>query len=217
MSVIAFANQMNAREETDKATIDQAKTTTTGTKDYIVVLAGLVPVEVLALHAVAIEATTEQSEDGKSLVITEPSTLKWTFLGLIVLSVFLYVSVHFKNLDGLDLLRALIPAAAFVAWSMAQRTTAFDAVVGTHLSAGARTLIPAFPAVVLAVLAKGLTTKADEKPGKPWAGTRRVRLKPAREPHRHEREHYAARQGRGNRTRRGRPSRRQRCTAASWV
>jgi hypothetical protein len=170
MSIIAFANQMNAREETNKASIDQAKQTKTGTKDYIVVLAGLVPVEVLALHAVAIEATTEQSKDGKTLIITEPATLRWTFAGLIILSLFLYVSVHFKNLDWWDVLRALVPATAFVAWSMAQHTTAFDAVVGTDLSPGARTVIAAFAAIVLTVLAKALTTKADEKPAKSIVG-----------------------------------------------
>jgi hypothetical protein len=164
MSVIAFANQLNAREETAKADVDKAKAENTGTKDYIVVLAGLVPVEVLALHAAALEVTTKSVHGTK--IITEPTTLKWTFLGLILLSVLLYVAVHFRNLDGLDVLRAAIPGAAFVAWSMAQPMTAFDAVVGTRLSAGARTIIAAFAAVVLAVLAKGLILKADDKPPK---------------------------------------------------
>jgi hypothetical protein len=162
LSVIAFANMLNAREESSPATVATEKTTKMGTKDYVVVLAGLVPAEVLALHAVVVEATTDQSEDGKSTVITDPSTLKWSFWGLIALSVFLYVAVHFKNLDWYDIIRAAIPAAAFVAWAMLQRTTAFDAVA-TNMGAAPRTVIAAFAAVVLAALATGLTTKADQK------------------------------------------------------
>jgi|SRR5215218_2469356 len=105
----------------------------------------------------------DKSDDGETTEITDPSTLKWAFWGLIVLSVFLYVSAHFKNLDRYDFARALIPVGAFVAWSMAQPRSAFDAVVGTDLSPGARSVIAAFAAVVLGVFAKGLIKKADGK------------------------------------------------------
>jgi hypothetical protein len=162
MSVIAFANMLNAREESSPKEVADAKTTKTGTKDYMVVLAGLFPVEVLALHVFVVDATTDKSADDNTTVITDPSTLKWAFWGLVALTVFLYVTVHFKNLDWYDTIRAAIPAAAFVAWTMAQPMTAFDAVA-PDLSTAARAVIAAFAAVVLGVLAKGLTTKADEK------------------------------------------------------
>jgi hypothetical protein len=164
VSTIAFANMLNAREETPPAEVKAAKAKEKlVTKDYVVVLAGLVPAEVMALHAFAVEAATDKSDDGKTTIITDPGTLKWAFWGLIALSVFLYISIHFKNWDPYDFIRCLIPAAAFVAWSMAIPTSGFDAVVGSDFSAAARSVIAAFAAVVLGVLAKGLVTKADTK------------------------------------------------------
>jgi hypothetical protein len=162
MSVIAFANMLNAREESTPDEVGSGKNTKLGTKDYLVVLAGLVPAEILALHAFIVDSTTDPTKTGTT--ITDPSTLKWSFWGLILLSLFLYVAVHFKNLDRYDVIRAAIPAAAFVAWSMAQPLTAFDAVA-PDVSTGARAAIAAFAAVVLGVLAKGLTVKADNKTG----------------------------------------------------
>ena len=162
MSVIAYANMLNTREETQPNEVDTEKARPIATKDYVVVLAGLIPVEVLALHVFIVDATTDKSENGTPSVITEASTLKWGFYGLIALAVFLYVTVHFKNLDGYDVIRAAIPAGAFVAWTMAQPITAFDAVA-PDMSTATRAVIAAFAAVVLAVLATGLTKKADQK------------------------------------------------------
>jgi hypothetical protein len=164
MSVVAFANMLNAREETPPSEAKELKAEPMTTKDYVVVLAGLVPVEVLALHAFIVDVTTDKSEDGKTTVITDPTVLKWSFWGLIVLALFLYVSVHAKNWDAWDFIRVLIPVGAFVGWTMLQPTSAFDAVVGTDFSAAARTVIAAFAAIVLGVLAKGLTAVADKKP-----------------------------------------------------
>jgi hypothetical protein len=163
MSVVAFANMLNGREEVSPEAVAASKNQETGTRDYIVILAGLVPAEILALHAFIVQATTVKSEDGETTEITDASTLKWAFWGLIALSVFLYVVVHAKNWDTYDFLRMFIPVVAFVAWSMALPTTAFDAVVGDDLSVAARSVIAVFLAVVLGVLAEGLTKKADEK------------------------------------------------------
>jgi hypothetical protein len=162
LSVIAFANMMNAREESSEADVAEDKMNPIAAKDYIVVLAGLVPVEVLALHAFIVDATTDRSKTDNTTVITDPSTLKWSFWGLIAMCVFLYVVVHFKNLDRYDIVRAAIPAAAFVTWTMVQSTTAFDAVAG-GLKSAPRSVIPAFAAVVLGALAQGVTTKANQK------------------------------------------------------
>jgi hypothetical protein len=168
VSTIAFANMLNAREEESPSAVETAKAQQKlVTKDYVVVLAGLVPAEVLALHAFVVQSTTDKSDDGKTTIITDPTTLKWAFWGLILLSVFLYVSVHFKNWDPFDFIRCLIPAGAFVAWSMAVPTSGFDAVVGTDFSAGARSVIAAFAAIVLVVLAEGLIKKAEARTRRP--------------------------------------------------
>ncbi len=169
MSVIAFATQMKAREDTTPEQINASKDTPNGTKDYLIVLAGLVPAEALALHAIAIAVATGKSADGKQTVITDPSALKWTFWGLIALTMFLYASVHLKTWDRYDWARVLIPPASFVAWSMLQSPSAFDAAVGDRVSAGGRPLIAAFAAVVLAVLAQKLVGTADRTGAKPQA------------------------------------------------
>jgi hypothetical protein len=164
MSVIAYANMLNGREETPPATVETTKDDKMAAKDYVVVLAGLVPAEVLALHAVVLEATTEKSEDGTTIMITDATVLKWSFWGLIALGAFLYIGVHAKNWDLLDFVRMLIPGAAFVGWAMVQPTSAFDAVVGTDFSGAARTVIAAFAAVILGGLGALLTSKANHKP-----------------------------------------------------
>jgi hypothetical protein len=42
VSVVAFANMLNAREESSEEEIDASKQRPTGTRDYILILAGLV-------------------------------------------------------------------------------------------------------------------------------------------------------------------------------
>ena len=64
-------------------------------------------------------------------------------------------------METLDYLRAVIPAGAFVGWTMIQqKPTAFDAVFDDANTA-ARFLIPAVAALVLGALASALAYKAD--------------------------------------------------------
>jgi hypothetical protein len=134
-------------------------------------VAALVPAEVLALHATILSLTTktEQDQAGKSITtITDPGTLRWAFWGLILVSIVLCIAPRLPIKDPLACFRALIPPAAFVAWAMLQKATAFDAV-SPGLGEVNRTVIALFGAVLLATLAKVLADKAD-KSRMPTAG-----------------------------------------------
>jgi hypothetical protein len=101
-------------------------------KSYIDSMAALVPAEVLALHA-AITALAIKTENGTT-TITDPTTLRWAFYALIILSVVFYIAGRRitaqidKRPDRSDWVRMAIPPLAFIAWMMLQKATAFDAV-----------------------------------------------------------------------------------------
>lgn len=78
------------------------------------------------------------------------------------MSVVLYAVPRLRRWDRLDFLRAAIPPVAFVAWTMLQRATAFDAV-WPQLGQAPRTVIALFVAVLLGVLAAALAYSADQK------------------------------------------------------
>ena len=139
-----------------------------GIGKYIDVLAALIPGEVLALHAAILQFTMEEKiVDGQStMVISELPTLKWSFFGLIVVSIILYLVARkpkepgTHKLEWSDILRAAIPPLAFVAWTMLQNNTAFDAV-WPDLPFAPRAVIALFMAVLLSVAASVLAKKAD--------------------------------------------------------
>ncbi|HTT69363.1 MAG TPA: hypothetical protein VMF70_15170 [Gemmatimonadales bacterium] len=133
-----------------------------GLGTYVDALAALVPAEVLALHGLILSVTTATVvQDGlPQVTITEPGTLRYAFVGLIVLSVALYLVPRFRTRERLDVGRALIPPIAFVAWTMLQRATAFDAVWPT-LGGAPRTVIALFVAAVLGIFAARLAKDAD--------------------------------------------------------
>jgi hypothetical protein len=134
-----------------------------GVKTYVDALAPLVPAEVLALHAVIVTATTKTT-DGKT-EITAPETLAWAFVGLVVLSLGIYVGFRgvLKKWERWDWVRVLIPPSAFVAWTMLQRATAFDAVY-PDMSDATRMVVALFLSVVLGIAAPMLTYKANQAP-----------------------------------------------------
>lgn len=59
-------------------------------------------------------------------------------------------------------MRALIPAGAYVAWTMLQKSTAFDAIA-PDMSEARRLIIAVFGAIALGVCAKALSDKSDNK------------------------------------------------------
>jgi hypothetical protein len=124
--------------------------------------AALVPAEVLTLHALILPVTTRTVNAATE--ITHPGTLSWAFLGLLLLSVVLYVAPRLVagKWDRLDYLRTAIPPLAFVGWTMLQRATAFDAVF-PNLAEAPRTVGALFLGVVLGLVAAALAYIADQK------------------------------------------------------
>jgi hypothetical protein len=163
MSTLAYAALTTKRKEAKPGF--SASTSPPGVKGYVDALAALVPAEVLTLHGVILSYTTRTQQDqaGNSVTaITDPGPLRWSFFGLIVVSVVLYSVPRVRTWDRLDFVRMIIPAAAFVAWTMLQRATAFDAIC-PQCGNASRTSIALFCAVLLGVLANQLAYSADRK------------------------------------------------------
>ena len=161
MSTLVYATLTGRREEGRPGTTTRDAPPGVGT--WVDAVAALVPAEVLALHGLILPATTKTT-DGTT-VITEPRTLFWAFVGLIVLSVALYVGYRLlaRKWDKLDWVRMFIPPFAFIAWTMLQRATAFDAVL-PGLADATRTVVALFLSAILGIVAAALAYKADQKP-----------------------------------------------------
>jgi hypothetical protein len=137
-------------------------------RTYIDALAALVPAEALAVYAgiVVPYATHAVPVQGKKVtVISDPNLLGWGCAGLLALSSLLY-AVGRKNtkLRGWDVLRFLIPSAAFAAWLLVQNPGVWD-VWWPGSSMGERVLIAVIAAVVLGILASALGYQVDQAPG----------------------------------------------------
>ena len=162
MSTLAYAMLTSKREEAAPGT--SSSTSSPGVKSYIDILAALVPAEVLTVHAVVLSFTTVSQKNQAGYVvtmITEPATLKWVFVALLLLSIGLYVLGHRTHWDRLDFVRMLIPPLAFVGWTMLQKATAFDAI-GLNLGDASRSAIAVIGAIVLGGVAGLLAYRADQ-------------------------------------------------------
>lgn len=157
MSTLAYAALTTKREMATPGT--SSSKNPPGVSTFVDALAALVPAEVLTLHALILSVTTTTAANVTT--ITDPTTLKWAFTGLIGLSIVFYVVPRIKDWKKLDYLRAAIPPLAFVAWTMLQRSTAFDAVAQGWADAP-RTVVGLFLAVLLGLLAATLARKADQ-------------------------------------------------------
>jgi hypothetical protein len=160
MSTLAYAQFTTKREESQPNTSTSASPP--GVKTYADALAALVPAEVLTLHALILSVTTKVENNVTK--ITAPETLSWAFLGLIIISMSLYIAPRLlaKKWDMLDWFRMAIPPIAFIGWTMLQRATVFDAVF-PEMSDASRTVTALFLAVVLGAGATVLAYKADQK------------------------------------------------------
>lgn len=161
ISTVAYAALTSKRQ----AAPSGASTTTAapGMKTYLDVLAALVPAEVLAAHAAILTFTTKKDTvHGKSVTtITDPTSLKIAFWGLVAVCVVLYVVGHAAKWQAADFVRVTIPPLAFVGWCMAQRTTAFDAV--SKWGVNQRSVAAILGALVLGALAAVLAYRADKQ------------------------------------------------------
>ena len=158
-----------------------AETTASATKvgKYVTVVAGLVPAEVLAAHAaiVGVAVTVDKKATPPVTTLDKPA-LQFAFWGLIVVCVLLYVAGKYtakQVTDGKakavkwtlgDVVRAAIGPIAFVAWTMIQKDTAFDAVAPAA-SEGLRNSIAIVVAVGLAATAAAIGYKTPETPKEP--------------------------------------------------
>ena len=173
MSTIAYASLTNVRDDADPTKKRDA--TKPGVSGYVDAVAALVPAEVLSLHALLLTFTTQTTKDAAGMVITvitEPATLKYSFWALIGLTIIVYLSARGRaHANKLDALRLGIPPVAFVAWTMLQKATAFDAAF-PGMRGVPRAAVALFAAVLLGVLAAWLAKKASEsKPPTPASAT----------------------------------------------
>ncbi len=160
MSTLAYAAFTTSREKAKRGT--STTESPPGVSTVMDSLAALVPAETLTLHAVILSVTTKTVMS--TTEITEPATLSWSFWGLLVLSAMIYVAYRLiaRKWDKFDYLRMVIPALAFVGWTMLQRATAFDAVF-PGMTEAPRTVIALFLGVLLGVAAAALGYQADQK------------------------------------------------------
>jgi predicted Rossmann-fold nucleotide-binding protein len=178
MSSVAFGALATRREQSDSGTSKSEQPP--GLNTYIDVLAALVPAEVLAINALIIAAVTKTIPPGQTQ-ITDQTTLRWAFWLLLGLSAALFVTgrrpvptpavvqqqsgvtvPRVRNWEWQDLIRLLIPPAAFVGWAMIEPTSVWNAVAPA-MSSGMRLLIPTVGAVLLAAVTKALATHSDKK------------------------------------------------------
>ena len=167
MSTIAFAALTTRRDLAARQ--PQGAALSPNVKTYVDAVAALIPAEVLTVHAIVLSITTTTSKGSTgdaTTAITDPAALQIAFWGLLGLSIVLYVVPRFRTRDLPDFGRALIPPAAFVAWTMLQRATAFDAV-SPGLANGTRTVVALLLAVVLGVVAAAFASNADKGATKP--------------------------------------------------
>lgn len=168
MSSFAYGELSSKREEAAPTT--SSTTSPPGVSIYVDALAALVPTEVLTLHAFLLSITTktEVNEAGEIVTtITDPGTLAILFWILLLLSCAFFLVGHLRKgrqyMHKPDLIRMMIPAVAFVLWTMLQKTTAFDAV-WPGLGDVPRYAFAVVGAVVLGLVTAFLATKADAAP-----------------------------------------------------
>ena len=162
MSSLLYGPLTRKREEANAGKSKDDEPPGVGT--YADALAALIPAEVLALHAVIIGRGTK-SVNGVT-TITAPDQLVFWFWFLVVMSSVLYIVGLRKVPRGWDIVRVFIPPLSFLAWTMLQPTTVFDALAASAYPDWRWTIGLAL-AVVLGGAASLLGVKADADPPKP--------------------------------------------------
>ncbi|HEX5989093.1 MAG TPA: hypothetical protein VFY75_02610 [Solirubrobacterales bacterium] len=139
-----------------------------GFGSYTDVLAALVPAEVLAINALLMSLVVSSSNAENGNVVTQITDTGGAQL-IFWLSLVACVAIYFVGaksgegglLKNWNWLRALIPAVAYVGWTMIQKSTAFDAVA-PDMSEASRVIVAVFVAFFIGAIAKRLSDKADE-------------------------------------------------------
>lgn len=172
MSTLAYATLTARRQAAPRGTSMDPKAVVAGASAagkpgvgaWIDAATALVPAEVLAVHAFLIQQVSTTSKDAAGhpvFTIANPGNARLLFWILVVLSSAIYLGAHVKTFQRWDLVRMLIPPAAFLLWSALQNGTAFDAVASW--SQFTRYLVGVIGVIVLGYAAKVLAYKADEQ------------------------------------------------------
>lgn len=144
-----------------------------GVKTYVDTFAALVPAEVLALQAFITGLVVQRETVGgvTQAKVEHPDVLKYSFLALLVVSVFLYVFGLKRRPERWDFVRMFIPPLAFAGWTALQPDSFFD-VVTPGFSGVPAEVTAVILAVVLGVVANRLGVVADKAaPAVPTSAT----------------------------------------------
>jgi len=164
MSTLAYGALTRKREEADPGTSKSREAP--GLKPYIDALTALVPAEVLVFHAAMLPlmTATKTNKAGEAVTtITHPGQLSAVFWIGIILSIAFYVVGHTRvQWDTWDYIRMLVPAVAFVGWTVGQKSTAFDAV-WPGLDDVSRSLAAAVIAIVLGLFSGTVSAEAADQ------------------------------------------------------
>jgi hypothetical protein len=169
LSTILYASLQSRRQRASEARAvalanNQAAPPPPEVTPFVDALAALVPAELLAAHAAIIAIASTKVHDATS--ITNTGTLKAVWWIFVVGASLLYVlsrltTAHGSKLTWWDIPRFPIPAISFVAWTMLQPASMFDAV--SHASKDQRSIWAIVIAVGVAAVAAALsyTVKAE--------------------------------------------------------
>jgi len=153
-SASQFAAAMTAADTTQAAAADQEKSAVT---PFVDALSALVPAEILLAHAAIIELSVTTTKQGTSVANT--NTLKATFWVLLVLCPVLYILARktvgqASKWQKWDYVRCMVPAAAFVTWTLLLPVSMFDAFASIDKTQ--RTIWGVVAAVVVGSIAASL-------------------------------------------------------------
>jgi hypothetical protein len=85
--------------------------------DFAAKLAAVIPADVLVVYGFVLASATE-TDDAGTTKVTNPTLLKWSLPILAVTASALFVLGKAPKLAWADVFRALVPAAAFFAWTL---------------------------------------------------------------------------------------------------
>jgi hypothetical protein len=151
------------RKRLEAGAQESTSTAPPGVGTYLDAMAALIPAEVLAVHGAVLTFTTTVTTDAQGesqTTISSPGPLLIAFWLLLVLTVFLFFAGLQRRPAPADWVRAGVPPLAFVAWTMLQKATAFDAIA-PGMDAALRGVLALMLAAFLGGLAVFLAQKAD--------------------------------------------------------
>lgn len=126
----------------------------------IAALAGLVPVEIIAAHALVLAATTTTDKAGTT-TITSSGPLQASLLVLVAAAVVVFLLGRgLADWKGVDFVRLAIPPTAFLVWTALIGTSALTPWLGSFDHAAVTVVAVGVGVILVAVSARVTTPKA---------------------------------------------------------